>query len=51
MDTGVKITQLRLPAPLHERVREQAYRRRTSLNKTMVALIEAGLEEKQEVRG
>jgi hypothetical protein len=36
MDEGVKITQLRIPARLHELIRERAHETRQSLNQTMV---------------
>ena len=36
MTTGVRITQLRIPAELYERIRERAHEKRQSRNKTMV---------------
>jgi hypothetical protein len=44
LDTGVKITQLRLPAPLYERVRERAHEERQSRNQTMVEALGRGLD-------
>jgi hypothetical protein len=42
---GIVLSQIRLPVSLHKKVKKKADDRRTSLNKTMVTLIEAGLEE------
>ena|GEM_PF-3370966 len=36
MNEGIKITQLRLPAELHEAVKEQAHEKRQSRNQFMV---------------
>lgn len=44
MNTGVKITQLRLPIPLYERVRERAHEERQSRNQTMVEALGRGLD-------
>jgi predicted HicB family RNase H-like nuclease len=40
MDTGVKITQLRIKAGLHGRIREIAHRARQSINRTMERMLE-----------
>jgi metal-responsive CopG/Arc/MetJ family transcriptional regulator len=42
----VKITQLRLPAPLYEAVRERAYAGRKSRNQFMVEAIRKEIEGK-----
>jgi predicted DNA-binding protein len=47
MDTGVKVTQLRMPATLYERMKERAHEERQSHNKIMCKLIEMGLECKE----
>jgi hypothetical protein len=44
LDTDIKITQLRIPAELYERIREQAHEKRQSRNQTMVELMEKGFK-------
>jgi hypothetical protein len=44
LDTGVRITQSRIPAPLYERVKERAHEVRQSINKTKCDLMEAELD-------
>jgi hypothetical protein len=53
LDTGVKITQLRIPAPLYEIIRELAHERRQSRNQTMVELMEKGFgtDAEKKIRG
>jgi predicted HicB family RNase H-like nuclease len=41
---GIVLSQIRLPLGLHKKLRRKADDEQTSLNKTMIALIEAGLE-------
>jgi predicted HicB family RNase H-like nuclease len=47
MNPGLRITQLRIPAELYERIRERAYRKRESINKTMVELMEERMKEEE----
>ena len=44
MTEGIKITQLRLPAKLHEAVKEQAHEKRQSQNQFMVEGIKDKVE-------
>jgi hypothetical protein len=51
MDTGVKITQLRMKSPLYERVRERAHETRQSRNRTMCDLMEKELDRLEREKG
>jgi metal-responsive CopG/Arc/MetJ family transcriptional regulator len=48
MDTGVKITQLRLPAILYEAVRERAHAGRQSRNQFIVEAVRDKVEGRKE---
>jgi predicted HicB family RNase H-like nuclease len=51
MNPGIKITQLRLPAPLYEAMREQAYARRQSRNQFMAEAIREKVEAEKKLEG
>jgi hypothetical protein len=47
LDTGVKITQLRIPAPLYERIRDYAHEKRQSRNRAMAEALEREFPERE----
>ena len=46
---GIKITQVRVPIELYELIKETAYQKRQSVNKTIIELIE-NIKNKGDIR-
>lgn len=46
----IEILQIRLPALLKSRIKEEAYRRRISQNQFAIALLERGLENETDTK-
>jgi len=47
MNGGVKTIQVRMPAELHEAIKELSYRERQSMNQFMVAIMKDRVEKAQ----